>query len=129
MTRNELLRQVAENAGITDDLSNLTRDEILLKICEYYGLNIGARNMGNYLRAIDSLLNLELKPIITRDEHLQNIASHFVGSDVGAGIPRNEYLTIWRDNVTEPSNDQQWPAGVIDFSLNIDATKLWNFEA
>ncbi len=128
MNRNELFRQIAVNTGVTEDLSNLNRNEILLKICEHYGLNITIHTMGNYLRAIDSILNLELKPVMPRNRHLQDISSHFVGSDTGAGLSRGDYLVLWRDNVTVPSNDQQWPAGVIDFSLTFDANKLWNFE-
>jgi len=128
MSRNELLRQIAVNTGVTDDLSNLNRNEILLKICEHYGINITIHTMGNYLRAIDSLLSLELKPIMARNLHLRSISSHFVGSDSGDNKSRNDYLTIWRDNVVPPTNDNQWPTGVIDFSLNIDLTKLWNFE-
>ncbi len=98
-TRNNLLADIAAATGVSGDLKGLTRNELMLKIAEFYGGAFTSDTMLPLLRYIDGALSSSTVEKLNRNQHLKNICSSLLGSDAPSGLTRNQYLQIWLDNI------------------------------
>ena len=94
MTRNKLLYDIAVKIGVQNPAIS-TRNQILGDIAIGYGVNVPNKTMLNLLHGIDSILNLQNMPRVSRNGHLKSIAEFLGSTTLPDGMSRNYYLSKW----------------------------------
>ena len=127
--RNDTLKAIYEAMGGTESTEGLSRNALLEKITVIDGSFIYISTNEWLLRGWYSAITGTPTKQRSRNEHLRLIAEHKSSTSIPVGMSRNDLLEIILENSAPPFDPKQWPTGTIDFSLNIDFTKQWNFEA
>lgn len=124
MNRNEILTSIANRIGVTE-LDDRNRNSILDAIAVGYGVNVTNKSMSNLLHGIDSILRLENRPRVSRNQYLKSIAEHLGNTTLPDGKSRNYYLNKWLEYAVSVVEVWILAGGVWDSTGYWDDQSAW----